>query len=96
LRPILEKMLGRAPQEGISTHRARLATSLPANGPREHYLRARAEVDQEGRLCAEAFVDQDSSLISVFSRANALIRVPAGAPAMAAGELADVLLLDGL
>jgi molybdopterin molybdotransferase len=96
LRPILEKMLGLAPQEGISTHRARLATPLPANGPREHYLRARAHVDQDGRLKAEAFVDQDSSLISVFASANALIRMPGDAPAMAVGETADVLLLDGL
>jgi molybdopterin molybdotransferase len=96
LRPILEKMLGVALQDGTSTRRARLTTPLSANGPREHYLRARAQVDQEGRLCAQAFVDQDSSLISVFASANALIRLPAGAPAMAAGEAADVLLLDGL
>jgi molybdopterin molybdotransferase len=91
LRPLMEKMLGRDPQIGLA--RARLAHSLPANGPREHYLRARLDADEDGQLTVRAFEDQDSSLISVFAAANALIRLPADAPALAEGALVDVLSL---
>jgi len=96
LRPILERMLGGDPQAAIATYRATLAKPLPANGMREHYLRARAELNEDGQLVAYAFEDQDSSLISVFAAANALIRLPADAPALVAGAMVDVLLLDGL
>jgi molybdopterin molybdotransferase len=43
-----------------------------------------------------AFEDQDSSLISVFAAANALICLPPGAPATPVGALVDVLPLDGV
>ena len=42
---------------------------------------------------AEAFADQDSSLVSVFANADALVRRVAGAPALAAGELIEALAL---
>jgi molybdopterin molybdotransferase len=67
---------------------------LPANGPREHYLRARLAADEEGWLTVQAFENQDSSLLSVFAAANALIRLDPGAPAMAPGAMVDVLPLD--
>jgi molybdopterin molybdotransferase len=91
LRPLVEAMLGRDPQACISLHRARLSHPLPANGPREHYLRARTDVDDEGRLVVRVFEDQDSSLLSVFAAANALIRLAPGADALQAGALVDVL-----
>ena len=96
LRPLIEAMLGRDPSHCIATTRARLTDALPANGPREHYLRARLKVDAEGRQIVRAFEDQDSSLISVFAAANALIRLPPDAPAMAAGAMVDVLPLEGV
>jgi len=68
---------------------------LPGNGPREHYLRARLDSDEEGMQTARAFEDQDSSLISVFAAANALIRLPADAPDLPEGALVDVLPLEG-
>ncbi len=74
-------------------HRARLAHALPANGPREHYLRARWNSDGDAHLTVRAFEDQDSSLISVFAAANALIRLPVDAPALAAGAVVDMLML---
>jgi molybdopterin molybdotransferase len=43
----------------------------------------------------QAFEDQDSSLISVFTAANALIRLMPDAPATAAGAIVDVLPLEG-
>lgn len=94
LRPLIEAMLGRDPLQCVATHRARLTQALPANGPREHYLRARLEVDGEGRQIVRAFEDQDSSLISVFAAANALIRLPADAPGLAPSAMVDVLPLD--
>ncbi len=92
-RPIIAGMLGR-PAEPVF-RRARLAEPLPANGPREHYLRAHLDSDDEGRLVVRAFEQQDSSLLSVFAAANALIRLAPHAAALAAGTLVDVLPLDG-
>jgi molybdopterin molybdotransferase len=96
LRPLIEAMLGRDPQACIALRRARLAHPLPANGPREHYLRAHLDTDQEGRLTVRAFEDQDSSLIAVFAAANALIRLPPDIPATEAGALVDVLPLESI
>jgi molybdopterin molybdotransferase len=89
LKPLLQKMQGRDP--AVTFTRARLAKALPANGPREHYLRARLESDENGILLVRSFEDQDSSLHSVFAAANALIRLPPNAPAMVEGALVDVL-----
>jgi molybdopterin molybdotransferase len=94
LRPLMEAMLGREPSQCVATSRARLIQSLPANGPREHYLRARLEVDGEGRQVVRAFEDQDSSLISIFAAANGLIRLSADAPATPSGAMVDVLPLE--
>ena len=93
LKPMLAAMLGRDPEPRF--RRAVLARALPANGPREHYLRSALNADAEGRLTARAFEDQDSSLISVFAAANALIRLLPNAAAMTPGTLVDVLPLDG-
>jgi len=93
LRPMLAAMLGA--DATVVLRRAHLSEALPANGPREHYLRARLSSDDVGRLSARAFEQQDSSLLSVFASANALIRLKPNAPASAAGDLVDVLLLDG-
>jgi molybdopterin molybdotransferase len=91
LRPLIEAMLGRDPQ--IPVGKARLSHSLPANGPREHYLRAR--LDPSGaENSVRAFEQQDSSLLSVFASANALIRLAPHAPALESGALVDVLALD--
>jgi molybdopterin molybdotransferase len=89
LRPLLEAMLGRDPN--IRLQRARLVDGIPANGDREHYLRAQIGSDAKGSLTVRAFEQQDSSLLSIFAAANALIRLPANAPALDPGALVDVL-----
>ena len=96
LQPLIEAMLGRDPQAIVRLRRARLTKALPANGPREHYLRADLQVDDHGHLMVRAFEDQDSSLISVFAAANALIRLHPDAPACAPGDMVDVLPLGEL
>jgi molybdopterin molybdotransferase len=92
IRPIIGAMLGQPVQPVF--RRARLLEPLPANGPREHYLRARLESDEEGRLAVRAFERQDSSLLSVFAAANAFIRLAPRGNALEAGALVDVLPLD--
>ncbi len=88
LKPLIEAFSG-APAEPRLVS-ARLAAALPANGPREHWMRARLE-SREGMVFAAPFSDQDSSLVSVFATADALVRRPAGAPTAHAGDLVDIL-----
>jgi molybdopterin molybdotransferase len=92
LRPLLDKLLGRA--GSVAFTRARLDGALAANGPREHYIRARIEMDEDGRQFARPFESQDSSRLMVFQNANALIRLAAGAPAQESGALVEVLTLE--
>jgi molybdopterin molybdotransferase len=89
LKPLLLAMQGREPDPRFL--RAQLTRSLPANASREHYLRSELKPEQDGRLMVSAFEDQDSSLISVFAGANALIRLMPNAPAHEEGALVDVL-----
>jgi molybdopterin molybdotransferase len=89
LKPLLLAMQGRRSEPRFL--RAHLAKALPANGAREHYLRSALKPDDQGRLTVHAFEDQDSSLISIFAAANALIRLAPDAPAQNEGALMDVL-----
>jgi len=89
LRPLLAALSGADP--ALPMIAARLARPLPGNGPRAHWMRAALSLDAEGRAVAEPFGDQDSSLIGVFSRANALMTRPAHAEAAEAGDLVQVL-----
>jgi molybdopterin molybdotransferase len=89
--PLITAMLGGDYARVVKTERARLAAPLPANGAREAYLRARTSIDDEGRLRVSAAANQDSSLISVFADADALIVCPADSAARKSGEFADVL-----
>ncbi len=80
LAPVIRAMLGLGlpPSPRLS---ARLAADLPENGPREHYMRA--QLDHNQITPAER---QDSSLLSVLSKANALIIRPPHAPALETGH----------
>jgi molybdopterin molybdotransferase len=89
LRPLLAALTGGDPE--IRLVPARLAAPLPATGPREHWMRAALSTDPEGRTVATAFPDQDSSLVGVFARADALLRRRVGAQAIAAGGAVEVL-----
>jgi molybdopterin molybdotransferase len=88
LHPILNACQG-APAEP-ATMAARLEQDLPANGPREHWMRARLTF-AEGGVGVRPYRDQDSSLVSVFAASDALMRRTGGAPAAAAGEVVEVL-----
>lgn len=88
LRPLLAAYAGAEP--AVRMMAAKLSQPLPANGPREHWMRAKLSFEA-GAVTAQPFGDQDSSLVSVFSAADALLKRPAGAPAAAAGEVVEVL-----
>jgi molybdopterin molybdotransferase len=90
LRPILARLHGKT-DEPVAFTSARLCTPLPANGAREHYLRARLAVDGAGQNEVTPWEQQDSSLLSLFNRANALIRLPPHSPALEAGALVELL-----
>ncbi|MGA9659409.1 MAG: molybdopterin molybdotransferase MoeA [Asticcacaulis sp.] len=63
-----------------------LAEDLPANGPREAFLRAQIVTDAKGQSRLLPFKDQDSALIQIFARSNALVRRAGHAPAAKAGD----------
>lgn len=91
LRPLLAALTGAIPDQSIQ--RAHTATPLPAGNLREEYLRAVLTIDQEGRAQVRAAEKQDSSLLSPFLTANALIHRPIKAPAAAAGDLVNIVIL---
>ncbi|SLN16272.1 molybdopterin molybdotransferase MoeA [Roseisalinus antarcticus] len=80
LRPMVRAYLGQPAAPEPRQH-APLAAPLPANGPREHYMRA--TLTPEG-LCADK--RQDSALLSVLAAAGALIVRPPGDAAREIGE----------
>lgn len=69
---------------------AKAARSMSANGGREHWLRARLGHVKDGVLMAEALSDQDSALVTIFAKADALIRRPIGASAIKPGDPLEV------
>ena len=68
---------------------ATLSKPLEANGPREHYMRARVEY---GRIAAES--RQDSALLSVLAKANALLIRPPHDSARGVDETVEYILLS--
>jgi molybdopterin molybdotransferase len=85
LRPVLRAMQGLDdPLPRRLT--ARLAAPVGANGPREHYMRAR---EDGGSITA--FDRQDSSLLTVLAEANALLIRPASDPPRSPGEVVEFL-----
>ena len=69
---------------------------MPEGADREVYWRARLRADAAGRLEVTPDERQDSSLQTPLASANALIRRLPRAPAAAAGDLADVLIIGEL
>ena len=88
LKPILSAYQGAATD--LVTITARLEQDLPANGSREHWMRAKLTY-ADGGVRVRPYRDQDSSLISVFAASDALMRRLAGAAAAAAGTVVEVL-----
>ena len=89
LRPAIARMQGG--DSALHTTLARLGKPLPANGPREDYVRAAFDHIPGELPVATPFERQDSSMLSVLARAGCLVIRPVGAPAAQAGESVTVL-----
>ncbi|HEY2274288.1 MAG TPA: gephyrin-like molybdotransferase Glp [Steroidobacteraceae bacterium] len=94
LRPLVHAMLGREADGACAT--ALLEGEVAASGAYELYLRAVATRGGDTRLHVRPCDNQDTSLLSVFAAANALIRRPALAPAATSGAPVEVLPLAAL
>ena len=78
----------------VSLVSAMSTASLPANGTREHYMRAIMTTNKNGTLSVTALQNQDSSLLSPFREANALIRRMPNAPALQEGDVTECIQLN--
>ena len=94
LKPLLLALLGRAETDRLVP--AALTRAMPEGADREVYWRARLCADDAGRLDVAPDERQDSSLQTPLATANALIRRLPNAPAAAAGDLVDVLIIGAL
>lgn len=89
LAPLLARMQGGVVEDRFGT--AILSEPIPANGPRDHYLRAQSFAGVDGRRRVQPFPDQDSSLVTVMAAADVLVRRPPFAPAAEEGKVVTVL-----
>jgi molybdopterin molybdotransferase len=84
VRPLIDRMMGRpAPlPTGVLLPSA---VDLPANGIRQHYMRARL-IGNPGERMVDPAASQDSSLLSVLAQSDGLIIRTADASAIKAGD----------
>lgn len=92
LQPLVRRMAG-TDRSSHGPSRAVLTTSLDSNERSEAYLRAKATVSADGTLEVTPTGEQDSSLISPFAEANALIKRAVGSTAADVGTEVDIVLL---
>ncbi|SDR06801.1 gephyrin-like molybdotransferase Glp [Pseudovibrio sp. Tun.PSC04-5.I4] len=94
LGPLLNKMLGRTvTQTNQNVIKATLTAALPENDLRQDYLRAQVTTDDQGNLTTEPFAKQDSSMLALLAKADALIIRKPHAAAANVGDQVDLLKL---
>ena len=96
LRPLLRALHGEPDPGADPSQPASLAVDLPANGPRQDYMRALLSLSPEGSLLATPVSAQDSSLVKTMARADGLIVRPPHAKAAKAGDACRVIPFYGL
>jgi molybdopterin molybdotransferase len=89
LRPALNVMKGLGGHP-LPRELARLGQDMAKNGGREHYMRAALGIEYS-QLTVHPFDRQDSGLLTVLSKANALLVRPANDPARETGEMVEVI-----
>ncbi len=93
LMPLVARLAGRA-DDVAQAAMLPLAVAIEANGPRQHYMRARREITADGGWCVRPAASQDSSLMSPLADADCLIVRTSGATAAEAGTHVAILDLD--
>lgn len=89
LKPAIDALLGRQTID-LTPRQAELGVHLPANGPRQDYMRASLTIAQGVRV-ATPFHVQDSSLLTTFSLAECLVVRAPHAVAAPAGATVEVI-----
>ncbi len=89
--PMLNGMLGI--EDARELEDALLAEDMPANGPRQHYMRAVSEWTAEGARMVRPIPVQDSSLMADFARADCLLVIAPNAPPLAKGARVKIIAL---
>ena len=82
--PMIRAMQG-LPAVAAQRRRGWLTAPVGANGPREHYMRARL-TNGAGLPGIAPFERQDSALLSILTEADALLVRPIGDAARAVGD----------
>jgi molybdopterin molybdotransferase len=92
LKPLIDvRMDALPPPQVLMT--AQTQTEIARTGSREEFLRSVLTIERDGRASVRQADDQDSSLLSPFLTANALIRRRANSPAAERGALVEVIWL---
>ncbi|WP_082665984.1 gephyrin-like molybdotransferase Glp [Aureimonas sp. AU4] len=88
LAPLIRAMHGEA--RGLQRQTGRLSQDLPANDHRTEFMRARLHASKDGWIVTP-LPRQDSSLLSIFAQADALLVRPSNAEAAIAGDVCEFL-----
>jgi molybdopterin molybdotransferase len=91
--PMLKGMLGLSTRT-LPLPEAVIGQALEANGPRQHYIRARSEWREDGTRIVSPLLSQDSSLVAELARADCLIVRSPHAPSLAAGGRVGIVPFD--
>jgi len=89
--PLVARLAGKHYKAPLMT--GYLTRPLAANGARRHYIRACVEKNETGGRAVTPLDNQDSSLLSVLTKANCLIVHEADAPALPESSACTILLL---
>lgn len=92
--PALRKLLGQSTNTVTST--GYLTTPLAKNDTRQDYLRASISEDKTGKIHVEKLGKQDSSMLRIFTEADALIIRPPFAPPAEIGDAVEFLKIPNL
>jgi molybdopterin molybdotransferase len=92
--PLVRKLSGDPEPAPDSSEPAILGVDMKANDQRQDFLRATLSRDEHGRTVATPHEIQDSSLLSVFTRSQALLLRPPFAAAAKAGDECRILRLS--
>lgn len=88
--PLVSALAGR--QHIVHRQTAILSRDVAANGNREQYARAIVS-RRDGEVYADVFENQDSSIVSLYAKANALVIRPIDAPIAKAGDEVEFISL---
>lgn len=92
LSPLIKALAGDDSRTKIIS--AATTKPLKDNDRRQDYLRSFAEQQPDGTYLITPFDKQDSSLMSIFAKANALLIRPPFAPLQKEGDLCDIILFN--